>query len=142
MNTANKRDITAARAQAARTEEDVDYTAEYDALYDDDFLDEGEIEHASIRELVDQLEAMHPDDDLYDNITRCELLERHIRDDEYEVFPLAKKANNDSSALGKRLLKQKIELMDELALADELADDFSDSDGSKKKAKWTQGRAA
>lgn len=141
MNTTNKRDITAARSQAVRTDEDIDFTAEYDALYDEDFLDEGEAEHAGIRELVDQLEAMRPDDDLYDNITRFERLERHVRDEEYEVFPLAKKASHDSSALGKRLLKQKIELMDELALADEYADEFGES-SSKKKAKWTQGKAA
>ena len=123
MNTTNKRDITAARSQAVRnTEEDVDFTAEYDGLYHEDFLDEPETEHAGIRELIDQLEGMRPDDDLYDNIRHSDLLERPIRDEEYEVFPLAKKAPSDSSALGKRLLKQKIELMDELASADEYAD--------------------
>lgn len=141
MNAANKRGVIATESQM-QTDEELNYSTEYDALYDDDFIDEGDIEHASIRELVDQLEAMRPDDDLYDTISRCELLERHIRDDEYEIFPLAKEANSDTSALATQLLKRKMELMDELALSDEYDDDFSDISSSKQKAKQTQGRAA
>lgn len=141
MTNANKHNFNAPGTHV-HNEEENDYSAEYDALYDDDFLDDGDIEHASIRELVEQLEAMQPEDDLYDSITRSEQVEPRIRDEEYEVFPLAKKSKSDTSALGAQLLKRKIELMKELALSDEYEEDIRDSNNSKKKSRSTHGRAA
>lgn len=108
---------------------------EGDIFYDDDFMDDDDGEQPGIRELIEQLEAMRPDDDLYDTITRNEqTYQRHERDEEYELYPLVKKTKTGTTALGEKLLQRKIAMMAELALADEL-EESSASTNSKKKSK-------
>ena len=141
MSTANKGDITI-NGIPSHIDEEIDYTAEYDGLFADDFLDEGDVEDPSIRDLVDQLEAMRPEDDLYDTITQDEKFVRRVRDEDYELFPLAKKAKSDTSALGAQLLKRKIELMEEMALLDEYEEDLREENESKKKFRLHHGKAA
>src|ERR1700741_4829381 len=69
-NDAEKSDIVAQICEAlsahADIEEEIFYPAARDALTEkgEDLLDEAEVEHASIKSLVAQLEEAEPDDDL------------------------------------------------------------------------------
>src|SRR5437868_2919994 len=47
-------------------EEEIFYPAMREAMEEQDLLDEAEVEHASAKELIAQLEAMKPGDDLFD----------------------------------------------------------------------------
>jgi hypothetical protein len=57
-------------------------------------MDEALVEHAGAKQLIAQLEDMEPGDDLYDakvTVLR-EQIEHHVKEEESEMFPEAKKA--------------------------------------------------
>jgi len=97
------------------------------------------VEHAGIQALIDQLEAMHPDDDLYETITRDESTEYQVMDEESEECPLARMVKVDTSPLAAYLYKRNNALMAELALADERQDDIATSNSQINMAKARHG---
>lgn len=101
----------------AQPEEDIDYEQDDDAIFDDDyFMDEDDVEHTGIREFIEQLDVMRPDDTLYDAAARNEPVRNHFED---EVFPQDKISRIDTVTLGKKLSRRKIAMMAELALPDD-----------------------
>ena len=107
-------------------EEDIFYPAVRKAIDDSGLMDEALVEHAGAKELVAQLEAMSPDDELYDaKVTVLgEQIQHHVKEEEGEMFPKARKAKVDSEALGVQMAERKAELM---------ADMESDEEGPKAK---------
>lgn len=103
----------------ARIEEEIFYPAVRDAIDDDDLMDEAIVEHAGAKELIEQLEAMRPDDDLYDAkvIVLGEQIEHHAREEEEEMFPKVKKARIDTLELGAQMTKQKEALTEAMGLS-------------------------
>ena len=103
----------------ATIEEEIFYPAAYDALGEDgeDMLDEAEVEHASAKDLIAQIQGMGPDDDLYDaKVTVLgEYIDHHVQEEEGEMFPKCKKAKMDLVGLGAELAERKSELMAEEA---------------------------
>ena len=101
----------------AEIEEEIFYPAARDALAekDEDMLDEAEVEHASIKSLVEQLQDSDPDDDLYDAKVKvlCEYVTHHVKEEEGEMFPKIKKTDLDLEELGTELMERKQELMEE-----------------------------
>lgn len=95
-----------------RIEEEIFYPAVRSAIDDDDLLDEAEVEHAGAKELIAQLENMMPGDDHYDaKVTVLgESVDHHVKEEQDEMFPKAKKARIDLDALGAEMLKRKREL--------------------------------
>jgi hemerythrin superfamily protein len=93
-------------------EEGIFYPAVREAIRDDDLMDEALVEHAGAKSLVEQLETMDPDDDLYDaKVTVLgEQVTHHVKEEEGEVFPKAKKAKVDTVALGAEMARRKAEL--------------------------------
>ncbi len=81
-----------------------------------DLLDEAEVEHASAKDLIEQISSMSPDEDLYDaKVTVLgEYVRHHVKEEEGELFPKAKKTNVDMEELGSMLADRKRELMDEM----------------------------
>ena len=100
----------------ATAEEEIFYPAARDAIEDSDLLDEAEVEHASAKELIAQIEAMNPDDALYDAkvIVLGEYIDHHVKEEEGELFPKCKKSDMDLRALGEAIESRKAELMEEL----------------------------
>lgn len=96
----------------AAVEEEIFYPATRAAIEDDDMLDEAEVEHASAKDLIAQLKSMSPSDDLYDaKVTVLgEYIEHHVKEEEGEMFPKAKKAKIDLDALGQEMSVRKEEL--------------------------------
>ncbi len=117
----------------AEIEEEIFYPAARAALDDegDDLLDEAEVEHATAKDLVEQLEVMEPGDELYDAkfTVLGEYINHHIKEEQDELFPKVRKADVDLQALGAELAERKQELMAELgAESDEDEDEEDDED--------------
>jgi hemerythrin-like domain-containing protein len=103
----------------SRVEEELFYPALREAIDADDLLDEAEVEHASARQLITELAAMQPGDDLYDAkfAVLGEYVKHHIGEEEHEIFPKAKKAKMDLESLGEEIRTRKQELRDELGVS-------------------------
>jgi hemerythrin superfamily protein len=94
-------------------EEEIFYPAVRKAIEDDDLMDEALVEHAGAKELIAQLQAAHPDDDLYDaKVTVLgEQIDHHVLEEEGSMFPQARGSGVDTLALGAALVKRKAELL-------------------------------
>jgi hemerythrin superfamily protein len=93
-------------------EEELFYPAVRKAIEDDDLMDEALVEHAGAKELIAQLQAAHPDDDLFDaKVTVLgEQIDHHVEEEEGSMFPQARASGIDTLALGAELLKRKAAL--------------------------------
>lgn len=100
-----------------RIEEEIFYPALYDAFDEPDLVDEAVVEHASAKELIEQIEGMVGSDDLYDAKVKVlgEYVNHHIEEEEKEIFPKAKKCGLDLEGLGESMAFRKDELMAPMA---------------------------
>jgi hemerythrin superfamily protein len=107
----------------AQIEEEIFYPAVREALDEDaqDVMDEADVEHASAKDLIAQLEESEPGDDHYDaKVTVLgEMINHHVKEEEGQMFPQAKKAKVDMDALGAELMQRKEQLMAEGGSASE-----------------------
>ena len=99
-----------------RLEEEIFYPAARDGVEDETLLDEAEVEHASAKQLIDELEQMEPGEDLYDArfTVLGEYVNHHIKEEEHELFPEVKKAKLDLDELGRRMMQMKEKLQAEM----------------------------
>lgn len=97
----------------ALAEEEIFYTAARPAIHDDDLLNEANIEHDSAKDLIAQIQAMNPEDPMYDaRVTVLgEYIEHHVEEEETEMFPKVRKTELDLAELDIRLTARKEELM-------------------------------
>jgi hemerythrin superfamily protein len=117
-------------------EEEIFYPAVRKAIDDSDLMDEALVEHAGAKELIAQLEEATPDDDLYGaKVTVLgEQIQHHVKEEEGDMFPKAKKAKVDTQALGAKMLKRKTALMQQMGLdADAEVADEADSKRAAKR---------
>ena len=128
-------EICAALSVHAQIEEEIFYPEVRSAFEDDEdvasMLDEADVEHASIKSLVEQLEDAEPGDDLFDaKVTVLkEYVKHHVQEEEEEIFPKVKKAKElDLEELGQRLEARKEELEGVEGDAGEM-DDEQEDDG-------------
>ena len=100
----------------ATIEEEVFYPAVRQAIDDQDLMDEADVEHASAKDLINQLESASPGDDHYDaKVTvLSEMIDHHVKEEESEMFPKARKAI-DVDEVGAELAARKAELAGDLA---------------------------
>ena len=96
----------------AQVEEEVFYPAVRDAIDDDDLMDEADVEHASAKDLIAQIQSMSPGDDHYDaKVTVLgEYINHHVKEEEDEMFPKVRKAKVDVAALGAEIAQRKQEM--------------------------------
>jgi hemerythrin superfamily protein len=101
-------------------EEEIFYPAVRKAIDDSDLMDEALVEHAGAKELVAQLEGASPDDDLYSaKVTVLgEQIAHHVKEEEGDMFPKAKKSKVDTKALGSTMSKRKAALMDKMGITE------------------------
>ena len=97
----------------ATIEEEIFYPAAREAEVDDDLLNEAEVEHASAKDLIAQIESMSPDDELYDaKVTVLgEYIDHHVQEEEGAMFPKCRRAKMDLAGLAQQLAERKSELM-------------------------------
>lgn len=117
----------------AQVEEEIFYPAAREAIDDMDLLDEAEVEHASARQLISELAAMQPDDDLYDAkfTVLGEYVKHHIQEEEKQLFPKIKKSELDLDELGEEIRQRKLELREELGVQPEDEDDYDETESGK-----------
>jgi hemerythrin superfamily protein len=97
-------------------EEEIFYPAAREADVDSDLLDEAEVEHASAKELIGQIQSMSPDDELYDAKVSVlgEYVNHHVEEEEGEMFPKCRRAKMDMAGLAQSLSERMSELMAEM----------------------------
>jgi hemerythrin superfamily protein len=100
----------------SQIEEQILYPQARQATQDNDLIDEAVVEHATVKTLIAEIEAMKVGDDLYDAKIRVlgEMVKQHIKEEEEELFPEIESAKMDIDALGKELAKRKDQLMPEM----------------------------
>jgi len=96
----------------ATVEEEIFYPAAREAGVKSDLLDEAEVEHASAKDLIAQIEGMDPDEDLYDAKVKVlgEYIDHHVQEEENEMFPKCRKAGMDLAALATEMAGRKQEI--------------------------------
>lgn len=104
----------------AELEEEIFYPAVRKKIDDSDLMDEALVEHAGAKDLIAQLEAMDVDDELYDaKVTVLgEQIDHHVKEEESEMFPRAKRAKVDTGRLGVQMESRRAELKKELGVSD------------------------
>jgi hemerythrin superfamily protein len=98
----------------AQIEEEIFYPAVKAVLKDDFIVVEGAVEHLGIKNLIDQLEGIEPDGDVYDAKVKVlsEYVEHHVEEEQSDMFPKAKKAPSlDLVELGDRMAARKADLL-------------------------------
>jgi len=105
----------------AQIEEEIFYPALRDAIDDEDLMDEADVEHASAKQLIAQLEQLEVGGDHYDATVTVlgEYIDHHVKEEEGEMFSKARKADIDSASLGEELAIRKAELKEELGILDD-----------------------
>lgn len=100
----------------AQIEEEIFYPQAREATKDNNLLDEAIVEHATVKNLIGEIEEMDVGEELYDAKIRVlgEMVKRHIREEEEELFPELQSAKMDLNAVGKELAERKEELMSEM----------------------------
>ena len=98
----------------AQIEEEIFYPQAREATKDNDLIDEALVEHATVKKLIGEIEAMEVNEELYDAKMRVlgEMVKHHINEEEEELFP--ELAKMDLNAVGKEIAERKEELMSEM----------------------------
>jgi len=78
----------------------------------EELTDEAVVEHASAKDLIAQIMAMESTEDLFDAKVKVlgELIEHHVKEEEEEMFPKARKAGLDLKMLGQQIAERKAEI--------------------------------
>ncbi|WP_411879130.1 hemerythrin domain-containing protein [Polaromonas sp. YR568] len=94
-------------------EEEIFYPAVKAALKDHELVPEANVEHASVKDLIAQVEGKTPDGEMYDARVKVmgEFVKHHVKEEQNEMFPKAKKTRLDMVALGEQMTARKQELM-------------------------------
>jgi hemerythrin-like domain-containing protein len=98
-------------------EEEIFYPAVREDVKDsDDMVDEAVVEHQAAKDLIQQLQEMDPDEDLYDAKVKVlgEEIEHHVKEEEEEMFKEARKSGIDLLALGQEMAQRKQEILSTL----------------------------
>lgn len=118
---AKKRDLVAEICTAlsvhAQIEEEIFYPAVKAKLKDKLLVPEATVEHASLKDLIAQIEGVEPDGEMFDAKVKVlsEYVKHHVKEEQNEMFPKAKASTLDMVELGTRMSERKADLMAQAA---------------------------
>jgi hemerythrin superfamily protein len=94
-------------------EEEIFYPAVKRALKDRELVPEAQVEHASVKELIAQVQDVEPDGEMYDARVKVmgEFVKHHVKEEQNEMFPQVRKTRLDLVALGEEMAARKAELL-------------------------------
>jgi hemerythrin superfamily protein len=97
----------------AQVEEEIFYPAVQAALKDHELIPEATVEHATLKDLIAQVEGLEPDGDLFDAKIKVmsEYVKHHVKEEQNEIFPKARATSLDMTELGDQITARKQELM-------------------------------
>ena len=100
----------------AQIEEEIFYPQAREASGDNDLINEAVVEHATVKNLISEIEEMEVGEELYDAKIRVlgEMVKQHIKEEEEELFPELQSTKMDLDAVGKELAERKQDLMAEM----------------------------
>src|SRR5687767_9388554 len=129
----------------ATVEEEIFYPEVRAAIDDEDLLDEAEVEHATAKDLIAQIEGMSASDDKFAAkvMVLGEYINHHVKEEQDEMFPKAKKADIDMAALGEQILARKQELMAEMGMEqDDEGEEMEEESDAKPQSRARPGQAS
>ena len=97
----------------ATAEEELFYPAVREAAADaEDLVDEATVEHATAKDLIAQIGAMDAHDELFDATVKVlgEYIDHHVKEEEGEIFPQAKRAGLDLQTMAREIDARKEEI--------------------------------
>ncbi|QDQ29165.1 hemerythrin domain-containing protein [Chitinimonas arctica] len=96
----------------AQIEEEIFYPAVKAALKDTALIPEAIVEHATLKDLIAQVEGVEPGGELFDAkiMVLSEYVKHHVKEEHAEMFPKAKATKLDMKALGAKMAERKAEL--------------------------------
>ena len=116
----------------AQIEEEILYPEAKSVLEEDDedLVNEAQIEHASAKELIAQIEGMTTDDEMFNATVKVlsEYIKHHVKEEEEELFPTLENSDLDLEEMGSELAARKEELVAELAEESADPDDEEEDD--------------
>ncbi|RZL04259.1 MAG: hemerythrin domain-containing protein [Rubrivivax sp.] len=97
----------------AQVEEEIFYPAVKQALKDKELIPEATVEHATLKDLIAQVEGVEPDGEMFDAKIKVmsEYVKHHVKEEQNEIFPKAKATKLDMVELGSQLSDRKAELL-------------------------------
>ena len=97
----------------AQVEEEIFYPAVKQALKDHELVPEATVEHATLKDLIAQVEFVEPDGEMFDAKIKVlsEYVKHHVKEEQNEIFPKAKATTLDMVALGAQMAARKADLM-------------------------------
>ncbi len=98
-------------------EEEIFYPAVKAALKDKELVPEANVEHASVKDLIAQVQDVEPDGEMYDARVKVmgEFVKHHVKEEQNEMFPKAAKTRLDMVQLRDEMMARKEQLMGGLA---------------------------
>jgi hemerythrin superfamily protein len=96
----------------AQVEEEIFYPAVKAALKDKELVPEATVEHATLKQLVAQVEGQEPDGEMFDAKIKVlsEYVKHHVKEEQTEMFPKSRKTSLDMHELGAQIASRKMEL--------------------------------
>ena len=96
----------------AQVEEEIFYPAVKAALKDKELVPEATVEHATVKDLIAQVEGVLHDGEMFDAKIKVlsEYVKHHVKEEHEEMFPKARSTKLDMVALGAQLAARKAEL--------------------------------
>lgn len=117
-------------------EEEIFYPAVREAIDDEDIMNESTVEHASAKELIEQIQKMSPSDELFDAkvVVLGEYVNHHIREEQNQMFPQVRKSDLDLNDLAEQMRTRKEQLMGEMGADEEGSRASQGSSGARASA--------
>lgn len=97
----------------AQVEEEIFYPAVKEALGDKELIPEATVEHATLRDLISQVEGVEPDGEMFDAKIKvlAEYVKHHVKEEQNEIFPKARATDLNMVDLGTAITARKEELL-------------------------------
>ena len=94
-------------------EEEIFYPDVKAALKDKELVPEARVEHASVKDLIAQVQDKEPDGEDFDAKVKVmgEFVKHHVKEEQNEMFPKVKKTKLDLMELGERMAARRQELL-------------------------------
>lgn len=94
-------------------EEEILYPAARAAIDEADMVDEAEVEHTSAKQLIAQIEAMKPNDHLFDAKVNVlgEYVHHHLEEERTELFPALRGSDLELYEIGAQLAERRLALL-------------------------------
>jgi hypothetical protein len=112
----------------AQVEEDLFYPWLRENLDETDMVAEAEVEHATAKQLIAEIQPVGAADESYDAKVKVlsEYIKHHVKEEEDEIFPEVAGEEEELDELGQEMAARKAELMEEMGLHEESSEEEED----------------